>query len=638
MADLLNIGTSALLSLQRALTTTGQNIANVNTEGYSRQRVGFASLPPEATGAGFLGTGVTIDSISRSFDQFLAQDVRSRSSTSAGSSTLSALVSRIDGLLADSAVGVAPGIEGFFNALQDVANNPGSLPERQVLLGEANELASRFQALDGQLRSLDSEVSQRITTSVKDINSLAASIAALNEQITRATAQSGGQPPNDLLDARDQAINRLAEKIGVTTVTQEDGAVNILVGSGQALVVGSSVTELQTFRDPFDASRVNVGLSGAASGVDIGRFLSGGELGAALSFRSGVLDSVRNELGLLATGISATFNAQHSLGMDLQGLPGGNFFRPLEPAVSGSAANTGTATVTASLADVSALTGADYRLSFDGSQWTLRNQQTGASQTGAGPTFSIDGVGISIGGTAAAGDSFLIQPVAQGANLFAVAVGNPASIAVASPVRSSVGSGNLGDAGLAGLAVDNVAGLPLSGAISLTFNPDALGAGVPGYDVSGIAGGPIAYDPATDSGGVEVTLGGLRFELSGTPAAGDTLGIVNNTDGTGDNRNGLALAALQTSRVLAGGTASYQDAYASLVADVAVRSRQASASADADSVLLQQAVSSRDSVQGVNLDEEAANLLRYQQAYQAAAQVISVAETVFQALLDATRR
>lgn len=638
MADLLNIGTSALLSLQRALSTTGQNIANVNTAGYSRQRVNFATLPPEATGAGFLGTGVKVDSITRSYDQFLAQDVRSRSSSSAGFSTLSSLTSRIDSLLADPSVGIAPGIERFFGALQDVANNPGSIPERKVLLGEANELAGRFQTLDAQLRSLNSEVSQRITTTVSDINALASNIASLNEQVVRATTQSGGQPPNDLLDARDQAINRLAEKVGVTTVTQDDGAVNVLVGNGQALVVGFTASQLQTFRDPFDATRVNVGIAGLASSTDIGRFLSGGELGAALSFRGGVLDSTRNELGLLAAGIAATFNAQHSEGMDLNGQLGGNFFRPLQPAVSGSSGNTGSATVTAALADVGQLTGADYRLSFDGSQWTLRNQQTGATQTGAGPAFSIDGVDINISGAPAAGDSFLVQPVAQGANLFAVELTDAAAFAAASPVRSSTGSANLGDARLSSLAVDSVAGLPLAGAITLTFNPDALGAGVPGYDVAGSAGGPIAYDPATDSGGLAVTLGGLSFELAGTPAAGDTLSIANNTDGSGDNRNALALGALQTAPILDGGTASYQDSYAGLVADVAVRSRQASAAADAEGTLLQQAIFARDSVQGVNLDEEAADLLRFQQAYQAAAQVISVADTVFQTLLDATRR
>jgi len=638
VADILSIGTSALLSLQRAISTTGHNIANVNTDGYSRQRVEFAALLPEATGAGFLGTGVTIAAITRSFDQFLAADLRSRTASSAGFDLQRDLTGRIDQLLADPALGVAPALDRFFAAVQDVANNPGAIPERQVLLGEAAGLVDRFQTLDGQLRRLNEEVSQRIGSSVLEINALARNIAALNEQISRALAQTGGKPPNDLLDARDQAINRLAEQIGVTTVPQNDGAINVLVGNGQALVVGFSASELSAFRDPFDPTRVNVGIGGLATGGDIGRFLSGGQLGAALEVRGSVLDRARAELGLLATGITETFNAQHRLGLDLNGQPGGDFFRPLAPAVVGSVANTGAASIGAVVVDPAALTADTYRLSFDGTQWTLRNEQSGAVQAGAGPVFAVDGLQVSVAGTPAAGDSFQIQAVAQGANLFALGLLDAASFAAASPVRSEASLANFGSGQVRNLAVATTTGLPLAGPITLSFNPNALGPGVPGYDVSGIAAGPLPYDPATQGGGLPVSLGGLRFTLSGQPSPGDTFTLVNNEAAVGDNRNALALAQLQTARTLRGRTASYQDSYAGIIADVAVKARQANTAAAAESVLLQQAVAARNSAQGVNLDEEAANLLRYQQAYQAAAQVIAVADTVFQALLNATRR
>ncbi len=638
MADTLNIGTSALLSLQRAISTTGQNIANVNTEGYSRQRVEFATLPPERTGAGFLGSGVTINTITRSFDQFLADDVRSRTSSSTGVELFRDLASRMDGILADPAVGLAPALDSFFSSIQDVANNPSSLPERQVLLGEAQGLADRFQYLDTRFRELGAEVNVRIENAVRDINALAQSIADLNQQVVRATAQAGGQPPNDLLDARDRAINQLAEQIGVTTVTQDDGAINVLVGNGQALVVGFNAEALATFTDAFDPTRTNVGIAGLPTQGDIGRFLSGGQLGAALDFRSRVLDGTRNELGLLATGVASTFNAQHRNGLDLNGQLGGDFFRPLAPTVVDSNANTGTAAVTAAIDDPAALTGDSYRLSFDGALWTLRNEATGSAQTGAGPAFSVDGFTATISGTPAAGDAFLIDPVAQGANLFEVVVPDAAAIAAAGPLRSAASPGNAGSGTLTGLAVEDPSGLPLATPVTLTFNPDALGAGVPGYDVAGVPGGPIAFDPASDAGGIEVTLAGATFTLGGQPVAGDTLTIENNVDGVGDNRNALALGALQAAPVLNGGQASYQDAYASLVAGVAVQTRQATTAADTESALLQQAIDARDSAQGVNLDEEAANLLRYQQAYQAAAQVIAVADEVFQTLLAATRR
>ncbi|MFT6770746.1 flagellar hook-associated protein FlgK [Congregibacter sp.] len=638
MADVLNIGTSALLSLQRAISTTGHNIANVNTEGFSRQRVVFAALEPQLSGAGFVGSGVTIAAITRSYDQYLAGDVLDRTSSAAGASTLGDLSGRVDDILANPATGLGPVLDEFFGALQDVANNPGSLPERQVLLGQAEVLADRFQYLNDRFSGLDQESNIRIDNSVREINAFASAIAELNERIVSDTVRSGGQSPNDLLDARDQLLNRLSEVIGVTTVNQGDGAVNVLVGSGQALVVGNSVTKLETFTDPFDVTRINVGIAGVGAQTDIGRFLTGGELGAVLDFRGDVLEGVRSDLGVIATGLAATFNDQQALGLDLNGNFGGDFFRPLEPTVSGSTSNTGTGSIAAVITDPTNLTGDEYQLSFDGAAYTLTNTTTNVSTTGPGPVFSVDGVDITVSGTPAAGDEFLIAPVAQGASLFEVVISDPRAFAAASPLRSSTSLANAGSGQLEGLAVSDVASLPLAGNIVLTFNPDALGAGVSGFDVSGIAGGPIAYDPATDGNGVAVTLGDINFTLSGVPEDGDSFSIENNVDGSGDNRNALALASLQTERTLNGGTASYQDAYASLLADVAISTRQAKSAASTEGALLDQSRAALNSAQGVNLDEEAANLIRYQQAYQAAAQVIAVADEVFQTLLNATRR
>lgn len=638
MANVLNIGTSALLSLQRAIDTTGNNIANVNTEGYSRQRVEFAELPPRLTGAGFVGTGVTIGAITRSFNQFLADDVLDRSSSAAGANTLADLSGRVDGILANPATGLGPAIDDFFAALQDVATNPGSVPERQVLLGEAEGLANRFQYLNDQFSSLDQEANIRIDSSVQQINSLASSIADMNDRIVSETVRAGGQSPNGLLDARDQLITRLSEQIGVTTVPQSDGAVNVLIGSGQALVVGNSASALETFTDPFDVSRLNVGVAGLAVQSDVGRFLSGGELGAVLEFRGDVLDGAVTDLGLIATGLAATFNDQQALGLDLNGNFGGDFFRPLEPTVVNSTTNTGTGLASAVITDPVNLTGDEYRLSFDGTNYTLTNTTTNASTTGAGPGFSIDGVDITVAGTPVAGDAFLIAPVAQGANLFDVVISDPRAFAAASPVRSSTSLANAGSGVIGDLSVSSVGSLPLGGNIVLSFNPDALGVGVPGFDVTGVAGGPIAYDPATQANGIDVTLGDLSFNLSGIPVNGDSFTIENNLDGSGDNRNALALADLQNERTLNGGTASYQDAYAALLADVAVSTRQANSAAATESALLDQSRAALSSSQGVNLDEEAANLIRYQQAYQAAAQVIAVADEVFQTLLNATRR
>jgi flagellar hook-associated protein 1 FlgK len=639
VTDPLNIGTSALLSLQRAISTTGQNIANVNTEGYSRQRVIFEALDPQLRGPGFIGSGVGIAGITRSYDEFLVRDVISRSSSAAAASTLGDLAGRVDNILADPATGLTPALDRFFAAVQDVANNPGSIPERQVLLGEANVLADRFAYLDDRFADLDGEVNVRLEDGVREINGLARSIAQLNDRIVTELGRSGGRPPNDLLDRRDRLIGDLAELVGVTTLEQDDGAINVSIGSGQPLVIGNTANTLAAFRDPRDVSRVNVGLGAFGAQTDITSSITGGQLGAVLSFRGDVLDEARSNLGLIATGIAESFNAQQRLGQDLNGDLGVNFFRPPEPRVIENALNAGAGDVTASISDAVNLTGDQYRLTFDGTTYTLTNTATNASVSSAvpTPTLELEGVSVTVNTAPSANDEFLIDPVGESASLFAVEFTDPRLIAAAAPVRSAALLSNTGSGELDDLRVTGTGSLPLGSAVTLTFAADN-GNGVPGFVVGGALTGAIDFNPATDANGLEVTLGDLAFTLRGTPGVNDTFTIANNVDGTGDNRNALALAALQSERTLAGGTASYQDVYAAFVADVAVRTRQAQSTADTEGALLERAISARDSAQGVNLDEEAADLIRFQQAYQAAAQIIAVADEVFQTLLNATSR
>lgn len=635
MTDILNVGTSALLSIQRAITTTGHNIANVNTEGYSRQRVNFATLPAQLNGGSYIGSGVKTDSIERYYDQFLTSEIRNRSTSQQGLQTYAELAGRMDQLLADPNVGLSPSLDGFFSALQDVSNNPGSIPERQVLLGQAEVLADRFHNLDSNFRSLGDEVNARINASVSDINSLARSIAELNRQVVSARAATKGAEPNDLLDSRDQLITELSRKIGVTTIEQSDGAINVMIGNGQALVVGFNAQSLQTFDNPFDSTQSLVGIAGTS--IDLSRFLSGGELGAALDFRSEILDPARSQLGLVAVGLAATFNEQHQLGVDLNGQLGGDFFLPLNAAHSYNPNNTGSASIDVNITNAAALTGNDYSVRYDGSQWVLTNLSSHVSQTGAGP-FTVDGLTVGISGTPANGDVFLIQPTLQGGALFGVALNRAEDFAAASPIRAQQVLTNIGSADIERINVTDTSGLPLASDVTLSFNPDALGAGIPGFEVSGIAGGPLAYNPTTESNGKALSLGGINFTVSGHPQMGDRLLIENNENGAGDNRNALTLSALQMENVLNNGTASYQDAYSRLIADVAVKTRQANAGAEAEKVLLDQAISARDSLSGVNLDEEAADLIRFQQAYQAAAQLISASDQMFQVLINATRR
>lgn len=642
--DVSRLGVSALLTAQRALATTGHNIANVNTEGYSRQRVEQATTPPLTLGGAVFGTGVQISAVRRLVDDLNTAQLRVQTSNHAQADTTLALAEQLGAVLASAEAGLSPALQGFFDALQAVADDPSSVLERQVLLSEANGLVQRFGQLDARLVALDGELDGRIRGGVEAINELAAGVAELNNRIARFEA--GGRSPNDLLDQRDVLINRIAEQVSIRTVTQDDGAVNVFVGNGQALVVGGTASRLAAVTSPFDATRVEVVNDG---GVNISSSLGGGELGAALAFRDGQFNEAGNALGRLATGLVESFNAQHRLGLDLGGVPGGDFFSVAAPQVAAAGSNAGTGVVSASIADVAGLTLSDYQLRFDGgNDYTLTRLTDGQSFAidtgGASPftTASIDGLSLSITAGAAVGDRFLLRPTAAAAGTVALALGTPQQVAAAAPVRAEAPLGNGGDLQVTALGVNALASLPLAGApvggtLTLSFDaalgqfnllPDPLGEG------------PLVYDPSVDAPGRSYDLlgGSLGITLAGTPVDGDTVVLRDNAGAVGDNRNALALAGLQETLLLQNGSATLQESYAQLVTAVGTSTRAAQTATEAFGALLDQAIDARAELSGVNLDEEAADLLRYQQAYQAAARLVSVADDLFQSLLAAVGR
>lgn len=639
MPDLLKVGANSLQSWQQALNTTGHNIANANTEGYSRQSVQFKTTDPRVFGFGFVGQGATISSIERSHNEFLTSQVQDFISSQAKYQTFTEFSSRLDDVLASSENNLNSSIQGFFNAVGGVAASPGSLPERQVLLGEASNLVDRQQAYYRLLQDLNAEVNSRIRSGVDAVNSLSDSIAAINKQITSAIASSNGATPNDLLDQRDRLIQQLSQKLAITTVDQSDGSLNVLVGKGQSLVIGSQITHLETRFSATDSTRIEVSVPGQVIANDSSQLIGGGELQGLIDFRSRILNPTLDKLGLIALGISETVNEQHLKGVDLNGAMGGNFFDSTAVPISGDTRNTGTAAPSVVINDASQIRASDYALAYDGAQWQLTRLTDNTSVSGAGPLV-LDGISVDVSsGVPAAGDNFVLNPARIAASTFSLAVSDPREIAAANPLLTSSALSNAGSAELQNLTVSSVNTLPLVGPISLTYNPDALGVGVPGFDVLGGPGGTIAYDPVTESAGKSFNFAGIGidFEISGVPQNGDTLTIENNSSAIGDNRNMQSIVELQFQSQLNGGTASFQDFYSSLVAQVGVINNQADGNLEIESSLLQQAESYRDNVMGVNLDEEAANLLRYQQAYQASAQLVKVADEMFQVLINSIR-
>ena len=622
MADPLSIGSSALQSLQKAINITGYNIANVNTEGYSKQVVNFSST----------SGGVEITSIERNYNFYLSREVQDRTAGKSAADASSNLASRLSTLLTDPATSASGVLDNFFSAVQDVANNPSTTPERQVLLGEAQSLTDRFRFIDGRIEELGNEINLRTQTIVSDINGLTANIANLNLQISEETNRTGTAPP-DLFDARDRALTDLAELVGYNILENEDGSFNVTMGGGQPLVSEFNSYNLSVFTSTTNPKALAI--AGKTANSDISTRISGGELGGLIDFRTNSLEPAQAQLGLIATTLSASFNAQQALGLDLNGNAGTALFSNTSPTVVSSSSNSGSAVITATIADASALTGDRYQLSYDGANWNLKNIATGATQAVA-PPATVDGFTMTVAsGAAAAGDSFLIDIVGTAAADFRVTLSDPEGVAAALPVRANEALANKGNGELSDLTVTatNVAPtLPLASALTLTFD-----SGNNRYNVTGGATTTLAYTPASDAAGVSRTIGGITFTLSGTPSNGDVITIENNTSGSGDNRNMLVMVGLEASNKVEG-SRTFTDEYNSLVTNVAVNARKADSASAAEDVLLQQATISRDNLQAVNLEEEAIQLMRYQQSLQAAVQLVSVADTVFQAMLSATQR
>jgi len=645
MADLLLTGLSGLKAFKSVLNTTSHNIANAQTEGFSRQRVELDSLNPQLGGGGYIGSGVTTTSIDRIYDTFLSTQFRSSSSAASELDTYFNFATQVDSVLANQNVGLSASLQDFFNAVQAVADDPASLPARQVLLSEGGELENRFGTLDHLFNEITSQLNGSLKGNVSDINNLAENIASLNNKIVTAIGMGGGQQPNDMLDQRDLLIDKLSKLVNVNTSPQENGAVNVFIGNGQSLVLGTTHNTLAVQQKGFDVSAVDIVFTQGNNNTVITQFMTGGEVGGTLRFRDEVLDPSINTLGQVATSLAFAVNKQHENGIDLDGQQGQDFFNA--PVITPNKL-AGTGSLDVVLANTENLTTSDYSLTYDGTTYNLTRLSDNTSfsitngNTVDGLTFDLSGV--------ANGDSYRIRPTRTAASEFGLTLADPRDIAAALPVISEVAAGNQGTGGINSISIENLstASLPSPPALSsVTLSYNNL---TNGYDITGTGTGAgaqylgasfVPYDSSIDNG-KEYTLniasfGDVKFTLTGQPNNADSFQLIDNIDGVGDNRNANLLSGLQTSPLLSGGKATLQESYGQIVADVGRRTQSAEANGLAQNGLLMQTIASKESISGVNLDEEAANLVRFQQAYQAASQVVLTSRTIFDTLLGAFR-
>jgi flagellar hook-associated protein 1 len=629
MPDMLGTGLSSLRALQRALDTTAHNIANVSTPGYSRQRAEFQTRTPSLVGTSWIGNGVNTSQVRRIYDQFLTAQSRSSSGNLARLDAFATQAERLDNMLGDTTNGLTTSLQSYTDALSEVSSTPGSIPARQVLLSEGRALAQRLQDYDRRLRDMATDIDTRFAGEAREVTLLSQGIARLNGEITVAT-QTSGQPPNDLLDQRDRLIDELSTKVSVTTVAEGAGTINVFIGNGQPLVLGTTASEISTVVDPYDPERTQFALKTATGTVDISRAVSGGTLGGLLDWRREMLEPARNELGRISLAIASQVNAQHREGMDLNGALGGDFFTVGTVGIDDVTTNTGTAIPTATRTNIGAITGGDYVLANTGSGYTLRRQDTGATVafTGTGTLADpilADGLSIVVGAGSATGDQYIIHPTRDAVLGFNVAITDPNRVAAAAPIRASASTANAGSGTISPGEVLNAGDAQLLTTANIVFTSATT------YTINGGAA-------QTYTAGSNIDANGWRIQINGTPATGDTFTVRSNAGATGDNRNVFAISDALGAGVMDGGTLSVANAVSRLTADVGLQTRTAQVNRDAEAAVNADDLDARDSVSGVNLDEEAANMLRYQQAYQAAAQIIATASSLFDSLLNAVRR
>ncbi|MDA3876374.1 MAG: flagellar hook-associated protein FlgK [Halothiobacillus sp.] len=549
MPDLMSNAVSGLLAMQQALATTGHNVANANTPGYSRETVNLTTMPPQFQQGSYVGSGVQVGSVTRSYDQFVTSQLNSATSDNSRLSFLKDFSTQATQLLGDTSTGIAQQTQTFFNATQAVASNPTDPTARSAFLGSAQALTNQFNQIDSQLQNLNNQIGQQGTAIGRQINTYAQQIAALNGQISKAQATNPNALPNDLLDQRDLLINKISEQINVKASSDNQGNINLTLGSGQSLVLNNHATNLSVGNLPS-------GLSVTIGNSDITSRVTGGTLGGMLQTQSQLITPLRNQLGQAALVLADQVNQNQTAGVDLNGNPGTNLFTDVSafaPQTAALPTNQGTGSAAGVYTDPTLLTGQTYQARYDGTNWQVSTQpNNGATPltVASGGTLSLPGLNVAFSGAPQSGDVLKILPTVGAAGKIGVVQQSPSGVAAAA-------------------------------------------AGQPAY--------------SRDNTQIQAL-----FTLGSTTLVGQSAAGAN---------NGVSLT----------------DTISSAVSQAGAFAGQVQLSAQAAGATLQNLTAQQQSVSGVNLDEEAANLMKYQQAYQALSQSISSSNAMFQSLLSAFR-
>ncbi|MCE0460325.1 MULTISPECIES: flagellar hook-associated protein FlgK [Pseudomonas] len=683
--SLLNIGMSGLSASQTALVTTGNNIANVDTAGYSRQQTVQTTKASNQYGNVFIGSGTTLADVRRVYNSYLEAQLKTTTSLNSDAAAYQGQITPLDSLLSDSGTGLNGALTKFFASVQNVNAKPGDDASRQLLLSDAQALSNRFNSVASQMTEQSNNINGNLSSMVDQVNKLATTIAQLNKKI--AEVSNTGGAPNDLLDSRGEAIRQLSTFTG-TQVVENGSSLDIYLGSGQPLVMGNITNTLEAVPDKNDPGRMGIQLNSGSSSMDITSVLTGGEIGGLMRYRSTVLDPAMNELGRVALVVADQMNRIQASGIDMNGAFGSNLFSNInstaqmsQRSVASLNNSAGAGNFNVSIEDTGKLTTNDYKVTFTSAtgyivQRLPEGTSMGAFSTTTTPPPVIDGFSMSFaGGAPVAGDSFKITPTRNAAGSIKTEMTDSKRLAIAAPLGAAIAPGGSGtltipasgqptlttkfdiyDQATTSIIQD---GIKNSMPVKVVF--DAASGTSQGYRLLDAKGGLISSGtitpgqsntlslsvPLKDASGnpimdssVPPAQRTVTFEMSiaGAPSDGAGINISLSQPGSLDNRNGTALAALQTAKTVDTGSSSkgisLNDAYGKLVEGVGAKAAQGKLDSAATGAILNNAKNARDSLSGVDLDEETGNLVKFQQYYTASSQIIKAAQQIFSTLIN----
>ncbi|MFL8987201.1 flagellar hook-associated protein FlgK [Pseudomonas sp. QLc11A] len=682
--SLLNIGMSGLSASQSSLMTTGNNISNADTAGYSRQQTVQGTKSSIQYGNVYIGTGTTLADVRRVYNSYLDAQLQTTTSLNSDSAAYLGQVTPLDTLLSDSSTGLNGALSKFFASVQNVNAKPGDDASRQSLLSDAQALSNRFNSVSSQLNTQNANINGNLANMADQVNKLATTVAQLNQKISEIS--SSGGTPNELLDARNETMRQLSTFTGAQFV-ERDGNVDIYLGSGQPLVIGNTVNKLEAVPGKDDPGRLSLQINRGSGTIDITSIMTGGEIGGLLRYRSEVLDPAMNELGRVALVVADQMNSIQAQGIDKNGDFGSNLFNSINSAaqmsqrsIASTSNSAGSGNFDVSIEDTGKLTINDYKVMFtSATDYTVRrlpdNTSIGSFSTTTTPAPVIDGFSMTFNGGAAQGDTFKLTPTRNASADIKTEMTDSKRLAIAAPLGAAIapgGSGTLtipasgqptlttkfdiydsatatamqnglknstptkvvfGDVSADGTSqtyqfLDAKGGVISSGTIKPGEN-NALSLSIPLQDASGA---PIPAAPATQYTAT------FAMTVAGSPGKGTAINVTLSQSGTLDNRNGTALAGLQTGQTVDTGSASkgisLSDAYGKLVEGVGSKAAQGKLDSAATTAILANAKGARDSLSGVDLDEETGNLVKYQQYYTASSQIIKAAQEIFSTLIN----